>query len=101
MACFHIIIRHASMRTGPALKRCYRTRKTAEAVQGQRGATGDRADYNLDPGQALGVVACYDKLRTASAPKWPQGHNADSHPRQTSSEPDYVRTLQPRSPQRG
>ena len=61
MACYHIIIRHASMRTGPALKRCHRTRKAAEAVQGQRGATGDRADYSLDPGQTLGVVECYDK----------------------------------------
>ena len=59
MACFHIIVRHSSMRSGPALKRCHRTRKAAEAVR-QRGATGDRADYNLDPGQALGVVACYD-----------------------------------------
>ena len=46
MACYHIIIRHASMRTGPALKRCHRNRKAAEAVR-QRGATGDRADYSL------------------------------------------------------
>ena len=78
MACYHIIIRHASMHTGPALKRCHHTRKAAEAVR-QRGASGDRADYNLDPGQALGVVACYDAEHCECA-KWPQGHNAEAIP---------------------
>ena len=78
MACYHIIIRHASMRTGPALKRCHRNRKAAEAVR-QRGATGDRADYSLDPGQTLGVVECYDKDNCECA-KWPQGHNAATIP---------------------
>ena len=78
MACYHIIIRHASMRTGPALKRCHQTRKAAEAVR-QRGATGDRADYSLDPGQTLGVVECYDKGGCECA-KWPQGHNAETIP---------------------
>ena len=78
MACYHIIVRHASMRTGPALKRCHRTRKAAEAVR-QRGATGDRADYSLDPGQTLGVVECYDKGNCECA-KWPQGHNAAAIP---------------------
>ena len=33
MACYHIIARHASMHTGPALKRCFRNRKTAETVK--------------------------------------------------------------------
>ena len=77
MACFHIIARHASMHTGPALKRCYRSRKTAETVKA-RGATGDRADYSLDPGQTLGVVACY--ADNCDCAKWPQGHNAEAIP---------------------
>ena len=78
MACYHIIIRHASMHTGPALKRCHRTRKAAEAVR-QRGATGDRADYSLDHTQTLGVVACYD-TENCDCAKWPQGHNAAAIP---------------------
>ena len=46
--CFHIIVKYPSMRTGPALRRCFRNRNTAVTVQGQRGASGDRADYYLD-----------------------------------------------------
>ena len=80
--CFHIIVRHSSMRSGPALKRCYRSRKTAETVKA-RGATGDRADYNLDPDQALGVVACYD-AENCECVKWPQGHNAEAIPVKTA-----------------
>ena len=74
MACYHIIQKFPSMRTKPALKRCFKTRSTAETVR-RRGATGDRADYHLDPGDSLSVVACYDPTRCECA-RWPQGHNA-------------------------
>ena len=77
-ACYHIIIRHSSMRSGPALKRCYRSRKTAETVR-QRGASGDRADYHLDASLNLGVVACYHPEQCECA-KWAQGHNAAAIP---------------------
>ena len=77
-ACYHIIVKYPSMRTGPALKRCFRSRKTAETTR-HRGATGDRADYALDPGLNLGVVACYDP-ETCECAKWPQGHNAEAIP---------------------
>ena len=74
--CFHIVVKYPSMRTGPALKRCFRNRNTAVTVR-QRGATGDRADYHLDASLNLGVVECYDKENCECA-KWPQGHNADT-----------------------
>ena len=74
MPCYHIIERYPSMRSGPAVKRCYGSRKSAEITR-RRGVTGDRADYQLDPGRALGVVACYDSQQCDCA-KWPQGHNA-------------------------
>ena len=48
MPCFHIIERYQSMRSGPAVKRCYGSRKVAEVTR-KRGVTGDRADYYLDP----------------------------------------------------
>ena len=79
MACYHIIISHSLYATrGRRSNAAIAPAKTAEAVR-QRGATGDRADYNLDPGQALGVVACYDAENCECA-KWPQGHNADTIP---------------------
>ena len=74
MACFHIVRKFPSMRTKPALKRCFKTRSTAETVR-RRGSTGDRADYHLDPGEDLGVVACYD-VKNCECAKWPAGHNA-------------------------
>ena len=61
------------MNSRPALKRCYRSRKTAETVA-KRGATGDRADYQLDPNRQLGVVGCYSE--NCECAKWPGGHNA-------------------------
>ena len=69
--CYHIIRRYSSMWTMPALKRCFKTRKTAETVR-RRGATGDRSDYYLDPSLNLGVVACYDD--SCECAGWPQGH---------------------------
>ena len=62
MPCYHIIERYPSMRSGPAVKRCYGSRKVAEVTR-KRGVTGDRADYYLDPSRPLGVVACYDLQR--------------------------------------
>ena len=73
MACYHIVEKFASMRSLPALKRCYKSRKTAETVR-RRGATGDRADYYLDPGRQLSVVSCYDVDHCECA-GWPAGHN--------------------------
>ena len=81
-ACYHIIVKYPSMRTGPALKRCFRSRKTAETTR-QRGATGDRADYFLDRDLNLGVVACYHPEQCECA-KWPQGHNAEAIPVKTA-----------------
>ena len=72
--CYHIIRRYSSMWTMPALKRCFKTRKTAETVR-RRGATGDRSDYCLDPSLNLGVVACYDD--SCECAGWPQGHAAE------------------------
>ena len=74
MACYHIVQKFPSMRTKPALKRCFKSRSTAETVR-RRGATGDRTDYHLDPGASLGVVACYDAENCECA-KWRTGHNA-------------------------
>ena len=74
MACYHIVQKFVSMRTKPALKRCFKSRPTAETVR-RRGATGDRADYHLDRGAPLSVVACYDVANCECA-KWPKGHNA-------------------------
>ena len=76
--CYHIIEKHTSMRSGPALKRCFRSRKTAETTA-HRGATGDRAGYHLDATRNLGVVACYDADKCECA-RWPQGHNAEALP---------------------
>ena len=76
--CYHIIEKHTSMRSGPALKRCFRSRKTAETTA-HRGATGDRADYQLDRHRNLGVVACYDSDKCECA-RWAQGHNAEALP---------------------
>ena len=78
MPCYHIIERYPSMRSGPAVKRCYGSRKSAEITR-KRGVTGDRADYYLDPGRALGVVGCYD-LTQCSCAHWPTGHNAGAIP---------------------
>ena len=75
--CYHIIERYPSMNSRPALKRCYRSRKTAETVA-KRGATGDRADYQLDPNRQLGVVGCYGE--NCECAKWPGGHNAGAIP---------------------
>ena len=54
--CYHIIEKHTSMRSGPALKRCFRSRKTAETTA-HRGATGDRAGYHLGSVPSIGVKA--------------------------------------------
>ena len=78
MPCFHIIERYQSMRSGPAVKRCYGSRKVAEVTR-KRGVTGDRADYYLDPSRPLGVVACYD-LEQCSCARWPTGHNSGAIP---------------------
>lgn len=78
--CYHIIIRHSSMWTKPVLKRCFKSRKTAETVR-QRGATGDRSDYYLDANQNLGVVACYDDK--CECAKWEKGHAAAELPTRT------------------
>ena len=78
MPCYHIIERYPSMRSGPAVKRCYGSRKSAEITR-RRGVTGDRADYQLDPGRALGVVACYDPQQCECA-RWPNGHNVGAIP---------------------
>ena len=79
MPCYHIIRKHASMSSSPALKRCFRSRSHADTVR-VRGAIGDRSDYYLDqtlPG--LAVSACYDPDNCECA-KWPQGHNAAAIP---------------------
>ena len=79
MPCYHIIRKHASMSSSPALKRCFRSRSHADTVR-VRGSIGDRSDYYLDrtlPG--LAVSACYHPEQCECA-KWPQGHNAESIP---------------------
>ena len=79
MPCYHIIRKHASMSSSPALKRCFRSRSHADTVR-VRGAIGDRSDYYLDrtlPG--LAVSACYHPEQCECA-KWPQGHNAEAIP---------------------
>ena len=79
MACYHIIRKYPSMNSGPALKRCFRSRSHADTVR-VRGATGDRADYHLDKDLlGLAVSACYDPEQCDCA-KWPQGHNAEAIP---------------------
>ena len=77
MPCYHIIRKHASMSSSPALKRCFRSRSHADTVR-VRGSIGDRSDYYLDrtlPG--LAVSACYHPEQCECA-KWPQGHNAEA-----------------------
>ena len=68
------------MWTMPALKRCFKTRKTAETVR-RRGATGDRSDYYLDTNLNLWVVACYDD--SCECAGRPQGHAAGELPTRT------------------
>ena len=78
--CYHIVERRSSMWTKPALKRCFRTRKTAETVR-RRGAKGDRSDYYLDATRNLSVVACYDD--DCECARWPEGHAAGELPKRT------------------
>lgn len=80
--CFHIIERFPSMISRPAIKRCYRNRKTPETII-RRGVKGERADYQIDPNRSLGVVACYDCEKCECA-RWPEGHNAGNIPEPAS-----------------
>ena len=78
MTCYHIIQKFSSMNARPALRRCYRSRSHADTVR-VRGATGDRADYHLDPDvQGLTVTACYTE--NCECARWPDGHNAGAMP---------------------
>ena len=65
--CFHIIVRHSSMRSGPALKRCYRSRKTAETVQGH-GAQPETAPITTSTLARHSALSLATMLTTASAP---------------------------------
>ena len=59
--CYHIVRWYDSVRCGPALKTCYRTKSTAQTIR-HRGIVGDRSPFHLEAHDAdtnpLGVVQC-------------------------------------------
>ena len=79
--CWHVIRWVNSTRSVPALKRCFRSRSTANTIR-RRGIVGDRSSDHLDPHDPeqnpLGVIQC-DPSR-CDCMRWPSGHNAASIP---------------------
>ena len=79
--CWHVIRWVNSTRSVPALKRCFRSRSTANTIR-RRGIVGDRSSDHLNPHDPeqnpLGVIQC-DPSR-CDCMRWPSGHNAASIP---------------------
>ena len=80
--CYHIVRWYDSVRCGPALKTCYRTKSTAQTIR-HRGIVGDRSPFHLEPHNAdthpLGVVQCRN-AEQCECHRWPNGHNAAALP---------------------
>ena len=76
--CYHIVRWYDSVRCGPALKTCYRTKSTAQTIR-HRGIVGDRSPFHLEPHDAdtnpLAVVQCRN-AEQCECHRWPTGHNA-------------------------
>ena len=76
--CYHIVRWYDSVRCGPALKTCYRTKSTAQTIR-HRGIVGDRSPFYLEAHDAdtnpLGVVQCRN-AEQCECHRWPTGHNA-------------------------
>ena len=76
--CYHIVRWYDSVRCGPALKTCYRTKSTAQTIR-QRGIVGDRSPFHLEPHDTdtnpLAVVQCRN-AEQCECRRWPTGHNA-------------------------
>ena len=76
--CYHIVRWYDSVRCGPALKTCYRTKSTAQTIR-QRGIVGERSPFHLEPHDTdtnpLAVVQCRN-AEQCECRRWPTGHNA-------------------------
>ena len=74
--CYHIVRWYDSVRCGPALKTCYRTKSTAQTIR-QRGIVGDRSPFHLERHDVdtnpLGVVQCRN-AEQCECHRWPTGH---------------------------
>lgn len=72
--CWHIVRWHSATRSRPALKRCFKSRHTANTIR-RRGIIGDRSPDHLEPHDnernRLGVVQC--DHRNCECSRWPDG----------------------------